>query len=144
MESGRVEKRGVLIAGTALIALIVGGCGVDDSHQNRLRPPEPVVVSAFISDHAVSLSPSRFGAGPITIVATNQSRASQQLTFETAGTGAGVRQTTGPINPSDTATFKTTVRPGLYSLRASTGAILPGHLVIRGQRPSSQNDLQQP
>ncbi len=140
----RVTKRGVLAVGTALVALSASGCGSDTSYHNKLRPPAPIVVSAYISDRSVSLSPNRFGAGPITLVVTNQSGASQQLTFETTGSGAGVRQTTGPINPSDTATLKATVRPGNYQLRASTGSVLPGRLVIRGQRPSSQNDLFQP
>lgn len=133
---------GLLLAAT--LATTVTGCGSDTSYSNQLRPPETLIVSASISNRSVSVSPRAFGAGPITIVITNQSRAPQQLTVETAGSGAGITQKTGPINPGDTATMKLTPIRGVYRVAASGRAIRPGRLLVGTPRPSAQNDLLQP
>jgi len=146
MRNRVVTKRGTtgaLIA-SALLALAVAGCGDNGGYTNELRPPEPVVVSAFVSDDDVSISPARIGAGPITLVVTNQSQRPRTVTLVTpAGDTADDRQT-GEIGPTNNATLQANVVQGHYRIKASGGGIAPAILDIRGKRPSSQNDLQQP
>ncbi|HEX2086856.1 MAG TPA: hypothetical protein VHF89_14345, partial [Solirubrobacteraceae bacterium] len=91
------------------VALIGSGCGEDDDYENKPRPPAPIVVSASISEDRVSVSPTEFGAGPITLIVTNQTENAQELTLETdeiGGEGPGITQETGPISPGDTASIK--------------------------------------
>ncbi|MBK5218747.1 MAG: hypothetical protein JJE35_03020 [Thermoleophilia bacterium] len=133
-----------LRAAGLLLALALAGCGSDTSYDNKPRPPEPIVVSASISTRSVSVSPTAFGGGPITIVITNQSDETQQLTVETAGAEAGITQKTGPINPGDTASMKLLVTKGLYRVSVSGDGIKPGRLAVGSSRPSSQNDVLQP
>jgi hypothetical protein len=122
------------------------GCGAGSSYKNEPRPPAPIVVTASISNDRVSVSPRIFGAGPISLVVTNQTGASQQVTLESIeriGQGPGIRQQTAPINPLDTATLKATIDPGRYRVGVG-GGITPGILRVGRERPSAQNDLLQP
>ena len=134
------------IAAPALVglSLLAAGCGSDSSYSNESRPPAPIVLGAAIGKDRVTVSPRRFGAGPVTLVITNQTDAAQQVTFETAGSGAGVRQQTGPINPQDTATLKATLKPGGVTVRVQGDGIAPATLTVGRERPSAQNDLLQP
>ncbi len=135
--------RGPLLAGGAAMVLVLSGCGGDD-YTNKLRPPEPVIVSAFVSNHEVSISPAALGAGPIRLIVTNQSRKPQEIAIATAGNAAGTRRKTMPIGSGDTATLAADVRTGTYSIAASGSGIRPATLQVGVKRPSSQNDLQQP
>lgn len=134
-----------VLGATAVAPLLLLGCGgADNTYENRDRPPAPIQVTAYVSKDRVSVSPGTFGAGPITLVVTNQTDRSQQVTLETAdtpGAQAGVRQETGPINPRDTATIQADVRQGAYSVHVSGGDIRPAKLAVGAQRPSSQQDL---
>jgi hypothetical protein len=132
-----------------LAAAAVTGCGDDNPRSNALRPPVPVVVTASISDRAVSISPDRLGAGPITLLITNQSNASQQVTLETTDTpGAntpGRRAVqTGPINPRETASVQAQVDQGSYTLSTGTEGIRPARLTVGPPRPSAQDQLGTP
>src|SRR5688572_977954 len=100
----------------ALVALPLAayGCGDTDERTSNLRPPTPINVSVKIGDDRVSASPTKFGAGPIVVIASNQSSASHTLTIE----GPQLRQSLGPISPQDTATLKVTVAPGEHTLSA--------------------------
>jgi hypothetical protein len=129
---------------TVVAASVLAGCGEQRYHNTHPRPPAPITVSAYISPTRVSASPASFGAGPITLLVTNQSTSSQEVTFETGGSGSSVTQTTGPINPGDTGEIKLFVREGEYRLRASSGAISPATLMVGGERPSAQNEVLQP
>jgi hypothetical protein len=131
-------------------ALALSSCG-SDSHKyaNAERPPSPIVVSASISDKSVSVSPRKFGAGPITLIISNQSTSSQQVTLETAddpgGSGPGVKAIeTGPINPRETASVKGDVKQGTYALRVGADGVRAARIQVGKQRPSAQNDLLQP
>jgi hypothetical protein len=111
----------------------------------------PILLSAAITPERIAISPRTAGAGPITVVVTNLTGSSQQVTFESAriigstGTAApGIRQQTGPINPNDTATLKATVRPGTYRMRVSGDTVAPATLAFGRERPSAQNDLMLP
>ena len=133
---------GVVSAVVGVVTL--AGCGPEKNYANHPRPPAPITVSAYISPTRVSASPASFGAGPINVLVTNNSTTSQEVTFETGGSGSSVTQSTGPINPGDTGEIKLFVRQGQYRLRASSGAISPATLMVAGERPSAQNEVLQP
>jgi len=128
-------------------ALVLSGCGATADSRTDPRPPAPIVLTASISDQAVSVSPRAFGAGPISLIVTNQTKSAQRLTLESlqqAGQGPGIKQETAPISPRDTATLKATVDPGRYSVHVSGDAIAAAKLRVGPERPSAQNDLLQP
>ena len=136
------------IALTGALATGALGCGTE-KHVNALRPPAPILLGASITPERIAISPKVVGAGPITLVFTNLTGTSQQVTFESAGAPGqsnrpGIRQQTGPINPNDTAQLKATVEPGLYRVRVRGDAVAPATLAIGRKRPSSQNDLMLP
>jgi hypothetical protein len=141
-----------LLAATSA-AFAVAGCGDDTSYENKLRPPSPVNVTAAITGSSVSLSPSSLGAGPVVILVSNQSGASQVATLEVnqlqSSQGrkktAGLRQSTGPINPQDTAQIKVVVEPDTtYTLKTDDDGIEPAQLRVGDSRPTSQNDVLTP
>jgi hypothetical protein len=128
----------------AFVAVAVAGCGGSSDYKNEPRPPAPIVVTASISKNAVSVSPTKFGAGPVTLIVTNQTGASQQLTVEINNGQAGFKGRTGPINPRDTGELKGNLGQGTYSVHVDGGNIRAAHLVVGKQRASAQNDLLQP
>jgi hypothetical protein len=131
----------------ALAAVAAAGCGSSDhKYKNTARPPAAIVISASIDDRAVQISPQRLGAGPITLVITNQSNAPQQVTLETSDSGPGEKAvTTGPISPRETASVNADVKQGTYALRVGgDGGVKAARLVVGKPRRSSQNDLLQP
>jgi hypothetical protein len=128
----------------ALATALVAGCGSDTSYKNEPRPPSPIVVTASINRNAVAVSPKRFGAGPITLIVTNQTGASQQLTVEINNGQAGFKGRTGPINPRDTGQLKGNLGRGTYSVHVDGAAIRPARLTVGRERPTAQNDLLQP
>src|SRR3954471_9711998 len=126
-------SRGAITIATLSLALV--GCGSDSDYANRPRPPVPITVTAAIAQNRILVSPARFGAGPITLVVTNQTPQSQELTFETSelgGSQSGVRQQSGPINPQSTATLKADVRKGSYVLRGR--GVRPARIVVGPRR----------
>ena len=129
-------------------ALALGGCGSSSAdYKNDPRPPAPIVVTGYIDDQRVSVSPRTLGAGPISLIVTNQTGASQRVTLESAGatgSGPGIRQVTAPISPQDTATLKVDVKPGSYSVHVAGDAIRAARLKVGPERESAQNDLLQP
>jgi len=147
MQSAGRRRAAAAALGVVAVAATAAGCGVGGSgYKNEPRPPAPIVVTASISNDRVSVSPRIFGAGPISLVVTNQTGASQQVTLESierVGQGPGIRQQTAPINPKDTATLKATIDPGRYRVGVG-GGISPGILSVGRERPSAQNDLLQP
>jgi hypothetical protein len=131
-------------------AIALASCGGDDEkYANAERPPTPIVISASIDDDAVNVSPKEFGAGPITLVISNQSASSQQVTLETdddpGDSGPGVKAIeTGPINPRETASVKGDVKEGTYALHVDGEGVRKALIVVGKQRPSAQNELLQP
>jgi hypothetical protein len=130
----------------AALALVVAGCGEKEAYENNPRPPAPINVSAYISPQRVSVSPSSFGAGPIVLIVTNQSRDSQEAIIETEGSGGNseLTQSTGPINPGDTGQIKLDVKQGTYQLRVQSGTIDPATVTVGSERESAQNKVLQP
>jgi hypothetical protein len=148
-EQRKVRWRLRALTCAGLGALLLAGCGSGKDYKNNPRPPAPINITALISPTHVSVSPARFGAGPIVVIVANQSNASQEVTFQTAGTGGGsaskdsVRQST-LINPGDTGTLKLNVNQGSYQVRVGDTAIAPATVTVGAQRPSAQNQLLQP
>lgn len=139
-----IKMRWAVTAFGAATSLAIAGCGSDDEYENQARPPAPIVVTAYISDEGVSVSPTKFGAGPVSLVITNQSAAARQVIFESDGSAAGFTQQTGPINPRDTATLKADIPEGDAVVKVDSGSIEPARIVVGTERASAQNDLLQP
>ena len=133
---------GLLVSG---IALVASGCGEESSNTgNGERPAVPIIITASISTEHVSVSPKRFGAGPITLIVSNQTGASQRVTLESddaPGSGPGVRQQTAPINPRDTAQLEANVPPGRYRVAVEGGGIDAATVDVGAARPSAQNQV---
>jgi hypothetical protein len=128
----------VLAAVLCGLALTLAACGGGDSNRDKKRPPVPTNISVELGANRVTASPLKFGAGPITLLVSNQSAASQTLTID----GPRVRQSVGPINPEDTATLKVTVASGQYTLAADEASGLrPAKLEVGPARPTGQNQL---
>ena len=141
----RTRRTGAMA--TPLAALLLVGCGAAPDYHDASRPPAPIVLTASISDRRVSVSPRAFGAGPISLVVTNQTKAAQRLTLESsqaAGQGPGLKQVTAPISPLDTATLKADVEPGRYTVHVVDDGIAAAALRVGPQRASAQNALLQP
>jgi hypothetical protein len=125
----------------ALALLGLAACG-SSSRVNRNRPPAPINVAAAIHESSIEVSPTRFGAGPIVVIVSNQSRKPRRLTVETAGREAGIRRTTTPIAPQGTARLSVAVIRGTYLVRVRGAR--PARLHVGARRPSAQNELLQP
>ncbi len=150
MQAGRLFAP--LLVATASVVMLVG-CGSDSSHKNEPRPPRAVVIAAAITAQGVEVSPTTIGAGPINVIVTNRSAASQVATIEVNDVAssaarpqtAGLRQSTGPINPQDTAQLSVVVQKDTtYTLKTDDDKIAPGRLNVGAERPSAQNDLPLP
>ncbi len=131
----------------AAVVVALAGCGTSTDYKNDPRPPSLIVLTASIDDQRVSVSPQAFGAGPISLIVTNQTNTAQSVTLESAdkaGSGPGLRQETAPISPRDTATLKADVKPGRYTVHVRGDGIAVARLRVGPQRASAQNDLLQP
>ena len=132
-------------AATIAAALALAACGTTTERRNDPRPPTRIVLTGSISTDRVSISPRRFGAGPISLVVANLTDTSQQVTLETADRArAGIRQQTAPINPRDTAELRADLSTGRYTVHATSRGIAAATLRVGKRRPSAQNDLLQP
>jgi hypothetical protein len=140
-------SRRALAPAVLTIAVLVAGCGGGSNYKNNLRPPPPLNITASVSNAGIAVSPGAFGAGPIVLIVTNQTGASQEVTFESDELGAtkpGVTQTTEPINPRGTGQLKVDVTEGRYRVRAANADISPAQITVGPSRQSAQNDLLQP
>ena len=125
----------------ALLAVLIGGCGGED-FKNEARAPIREALTGVIQDDAVTVSPSKLGAGPVEITISNQTDAAHSITLE----GDSVVEREGPVAPGDTATIQKTLEPGSYEVKAGSSKavveeIRPAVLRIGKERPNSNNDL---
>jgi hypothetical protein len=125
----------------ALAVVLLGGCGGED-FKNEARAPIRVALTGVIQDDAVSVSPSKLGAGPVEITISNQTDAAHSITLE----GQSTVDRTEPVQPGDTATIQKTLQPGSYEVKAgSTKAVMkeirPAVLKIGKSRKNSNNDV---
>jgi hypothetical protein len=125
----------------ALAVALLGGCGGED-FKNEARAPIRVALTGVIQDDAVSVSPSKLGAGPVEITISNQTDAAHSITLE----GKSTIDRTEAVQPGDTATIQKTLRPGSYEVKAGsakavTKEIRPAVLKIGKSRKNSNNDV---
>jgi hypothetical protein len=144
----QMRRTAALVPLAVAAVLALGGCGSSSGdYKNDPRPPAPIIITGYVDDQRVSVSPRILGAGPISLIVTNQTNTSQRVTLESAGatgSGPGIRQVTAPISPQDTATLKVDVKPGSYTVHVSGDAIRAARLKVGRERASAQNDLLQP
>ncbi len=132
------------LAGAAISAALVAGCG-DEDFKNDPRPPVPVGLSGVIQQDKITVSPSRLGAGPVVITISNQTRRPRIVMIE----GETLTARKGPIDPGETGTIQRTLSPGSYEVRAGSETavrkeIEPAVIDIGAERPPSNNDLMLP
>jgi hypothetical protein len=134
---------------TATVLVVAGaGCGSSDSYENASRPPSPVDVSVQLTDQRVLASPTRLGAGPVTLLVSNQSTRTRELTL-TAPTDSGRGciddgASSGPIGPQGTARLQLSLVQGTCVVGVADDALQPRRLTVGAERPSAQDDLLQP
>ena len=134
---------GLLLAG-GFVVFAIGGCGGGGDFKDKPRPAIPLQLSGVVTDKAVSVEPSKVGAGPMTIVVSNQSTRSHTVTLQ-GGPHNTVEQV-GPINPLDTAQIQETLDPGTYTVTAGSDSsaspeIKPATLHIGKARAPSSGTL---
>jgi hypothetical protein len=135
-------------AGVAVaLAWGIAGCGADEEFGNRERAPAAITLSASITAANVTVSPSRFGAGTVELIASNLTSTSQQLTLRSerlTDGAAPLNQRTGPINPGDTASLTADLAQGTYRVTTRKNGIAPATIRVGPRRQSAQDQLLQP
>jgi hypothetical protein len=131
-------RRLVLFA-VPIVAL--AACG-GDQRENRLRPPVPVTLTAAIHEDALQVSPATVGAGTVTLLVSNQSKAPQTVTFATdelGGERGGNTASSPEIAPGSTGRLTIVTREGDYSVHTQDEAIRAARVKIGPPRPSAQD-----
>ena len=146
MRGRRGSLRRIVSAFACLAMLGAAGCGDSKSYKNDPRPPQTIVITAAILPDKVSVSPSKFGAGPISLTVANETDASQRISIvrKVNGQSQDTNDQTGPINPHDTATLKADVDEGDYEIRVEGDGIKAATISVGARRASAQNELLQP
>jgi hypothetical protein len=124
------------------IALVA--CGGGEQRENKLRPPVPVTLTGAIHEDRIQISPATVGAGTITLIVSNQSKAPQTVTFETdelGGAKAGNTASSPEIAPGSTGRLTLTTRTGTYSVHTQDDAIRATEVKIGPPRKSAQDRL---
>ncbi len=127
-----------------LCVAVLAGCGSED-FQNKPRPASALEITGVIQKDKVTISPDQFGAGPILLTISNQTKEAHTVTLE----GESLRERVGPINPLDTATIQANVDSGTYEVRAGSSQavaqeIQPAELDVGESRGDSSDQLLQP
>ncbi len=131
------------LAATLAVLLAAAGCG-DEDFANDGRGPAPITISAVIAPRGVTVSRPRIGAGPIELLASNQTQKAQRLELRSRQVGRGGRslaQTTGPISPGGTASLHANVGAGTYVVSVRAPAIDPAQLVVTARRARDEDSL---
>lgn len=143
----------VISAATALGLSACGGAGSKSA--SLPTPPSPIVLSAYISDARVSVSPARIGAGPVLLTVTNQGSRAAALVVSAAGRGSALART-APINPQGATQVKVDLGRGTYTIALARSARstdaqrarrfpVPGTTLRVGRtRPSAGGQLLEP
>jgi hypothetical protein len=116
--------------------LVFAGCGRDDFN-NDPRPPTPLEATVEITDQAVQISPTAFGAGLVNFTIANNS--SDSAVFSLTGR---TDQTSEPIPANGNTTFKIPMETGTYEAGVyRKPSIKKAQIKVGAERPSAQNDL---
>lgn len=130
------------------VAVLVGGCGSSGDYANDPRPPRPLNVTVSVSDKRIDITPHEIGAGPVTVLISNQSGRSRDvsLTAPEGSDSACVQADTasGPINPMGTARLSVNLVEGDCLVVVAGRGPRPATLSVGRERPSAQADLLQP
>lgn len=122
----------------AAVALAATGCGGGGDFKNEPRPPVPLQITGVITAKRVTISPDAFGAGPVVITVSNQTRRSHTLRLE----GPEISERVGPVNPSDTAAIQKTLPQGEYTMSAdSDSGITPATISVGPERKDASGQL---
>jgi hypothetical protein len=137
----RLLAAALVLAGTAGVA----ACGGGGPRENVDRPPTPVTLTGAIHPRFVQISPARVGAGPITLVISNQTGRTQTVTMETANPAGsntvGHTASTAPIQPQATGRLTIDARRGDYMVHVRDRTVAVAHVTVGKRRASSQNQL---
>lgn len=137
-----LKRKASLVVATATV-LAVSACGSATRYANNPRPPDLVVIAAAVTNDRVAVSPARIGAGPVEFTLANETGASQTVTLASDQVGQ-LQLQTPPINPGDTASLKTVLKTGSYSVRVEGSTIRASRVAVGPSRPSAQNTLIEP
>ena len=134
--TGSRHPRAVAAVVLGALAIGVSACGEDD-FENESRPPSPIEITAAIDDRSVSVSPSEFGAGLVTITISNQTDEPTTLTL------VGPSDEESPEIPAGgTGSIKANLAEGDYEASAGASSTIKTQTVKVGpERESAQNDL---
>ncbi len=121
------------------LAVLASGCATEEKYENKPKAPRVFSVSTLITVTAIAVSPKEFGAGPTRFVTGNKSDVKQIITFEGERVSRSIE-----LGPSETRTFKVTTYPGPFTIDSSATTADPVEIFIGAERPSAQNDINQP
>ncbi len=120
-------------------AIAVAGCSTQEEYKNEPKPPRVLTVSVIATETRLGVSPKEFGAGPTRFVVSNKTDVKQRVTFE----GERVsRQVT--LGPGETDLFKVDTYPGPLEIDGDHTTAEPVEVFVGPERPSAQNDIDQP
>lgn len=135
----RGRTAGLVTAVAALaVAAALAGCGAE-SYENEPKPAMTKTISVFVGEDRIAFSPREPGAGPARFVMTNQTGVDQTITVASDRDEFSIR-----IAPNQTAKRKTVLVPGYLSLSADKTAADAIETTVGPERPSAQQDLDQP
>ncbi len=135
------RKASLVVATTTVMA--VSACGSTTRYANDPRPPDLAIITTAVTNDRVAVAPARVGAGPVEFTLANETGASQTVTVASDQAGQ-LRLQTPPINPGDTASLKTVLKTGGYSVRVDGSTIRASRIAVGPSRPSAQSTLLEP
>lgn len=156
--SGLGRRRGhvpvPLAAAIILAGLVVAGCGT--TRMAAVNSPAPTVeLNVYINSQRVSVSPSRIGAGQITVLVSNEASRAVSLQIVRRGRRGRFLAASRPIPAGANNQFRVDLSSGRYALATTrvratdaqltlgTG-IAPAVLRIGAPRPNGNSALLQP
>ena len=127
---------GLLLAG-GFVVFAIGGCGGGGDFKDKPRPAIPIQLSSVVTDKAVSVEPSKVGAGPVTIVVSNQSTRSHTVTLQ-----GGPHNTVEQVGPINHAFPHFGLAAGLMYLPAKFKIRFLEPISLDGYEPADAEDLE--
>lgn len=125
--------------GVLVVAVLASGCAGNESYPNKPKPPAILTISVFVGEDQIAASPQPFGAGPARFIITNQTGVPQKVLISTDQFD---RETL--VGVGQTANVRQTVEPGELTISTDKAAADPVTIDVTEERPSAQQDLNQP